>query len=1227
MNAAIIEIAGYELDVKGKFGFGLNYSIDDVHKPEKRNTNYSKTITLAGTKIVNKAMGGLFDVNAEFTFFNPNFKTPAKIIINSSTVIDGYLQLKAIEKSTTTAQDGSNIEYKCVILSKATEFFGDIKDKELEELDFSTHSHVYSQANIAASWTHTPVDVYTYPLMYKNSNSYDTKDFKPSIFHKAYLKRIAQEAGYILSGTILDESTDEGAAYAKEIIPFNGDLPVLPEAEYTRRLFQVGMTAAQVAISSGEVIGGADNGNWNGQHQTAASQLTGFTDETTNGNFDPNGHWNTSLDEYTVDSNGNFDLDFKIAVKSTHTTKSDITSIVQSGSNILVTLANNHGLKTTGSNTLTIQGTVNYDGVYNATYISDTSVKCTGISYVSDEFVGNIGIDAYESTYVWNWFQGQAGSRTLNQPYEYNVRFQLKRNGVNLGGISNAVMQIPMGTGSGSTFNSVNDWTVSKYGTCTVSLPNISLLENDVITIEKRVYDITNSTTYPMYAADALDSGIAVGSRFTLETEKISQGLVNSVFKNTTNSSLITDGDDISINQYIPKNLKQIDLFTDIIKRYNAYISVDEDNDRKIIIDTRDSYYAKGGTLDWTQKRDYDSKEKISLLSELQNKEIVFTYKEGDDNHNKNYSKSVDGDIYGQKTIEFDNEFVKGVKKIETPFSPTPLVYNSGSPVAIIPAISAIAPQSNMRVLHFSGLINCINSGSWSFNWINAGTPTVTTYTTYPYAGHYDDPIAPSLDINFGEIPYAWYAEATNTTNGSLYNRFWSNYVNQIDNGKLVTLKMNLNEVDISFIKNNLNTKIFIKDAWYYINKIKDYNPIVKKLTTVEFLKIDDGISFVFDTPPLTQVSTENNALLRTSGDEGGSNSSGSEDTLITGNDNRIGVGSEGSIIIGDNNFIGDNSPNTIIQGNNVTVDNDLPNSYVIGSNDKTISNENEGYIGGNRLINGVAPSLTESIDLADLYTLRDNSELVTGNTYFAQDEGLFLTAASESVISNIGSRIMRVLLPSVYTTYDLHNEVDSYSINDIRRWGGRVWIALTAGTSVPDDYKTLPSADWELLTSDTYYIDKIFKIKYSEELAAVTEQSDENGNIVVYNDVDDVTAYTLGDGFLYSDWSDERIVNNTCSIFVNNEVGEISGNISRGIVGNILAGSITNNTNKGDIIFNTENAGSELNIFDNANNGSIKRNNATSIISINENLNNGNIGAASPTNRASSISDTAVNK
>ena len=65
MSKVTIEVAGSELDLAKGIGFGLNFAISDIKKIEAKNSNYSKTITLAGSKNNNKVLGGLFDVNAD----------------------------------------------------------------------------------------------------------------------------------------------------------------------------------------------------------------------------------------------------------------------------------------------------------------------------------------------------------------------------------------------------------------------------------------------------------------------------------------------------------------------------------------------------------------------------------------------------------------------------------------------------------------------------------------------------------------------------------------------------------------------------------------------------------------------------------------------------------------------------------------------------------------------------------------------------------------------------------------------------------------------------------------------------------------------------------------------------------------------------------------------------------------------------------------------------------
>lgn len=883
MSKVIIEALGQELDLAKGIGFGLNYAIDDVKKPENGNSNYSKTITLAGSKNNNKFLGGLFDINADFTFFNPNFKVAARIIIDSSTVMEGFLQLKAIEKEQDTSLDGNLVVYKCVIFSKTADFVTDIKDKQLNELDFSRFSHEYTQPNISNSWSNTSSDVYTYPLLYKNSNSYQTKDFKPAIFHKAYLKRIAQEAGYTLGGSLLDESTTEGLHYSREIVPFNGDLPTIPAAEYTRRLFQAGMSSSPVSIHSGNILGGFVNGHFLGYGKTF-TDVTFLDDDSTGSNFDPNGHWNTISNEYTVDADGSYNIDISIEHELTHSTASLV---------------------------------------------------------------------ANQSLYASN-FSGSDTFRQFDLDYEFNLTYRILKNGNFIGWGSSNTLNAPIGSGGNPAFYAGNGYSQSQNVTAQLNIPNLYLLDTDVITIEYSTSDTLNPLRRLDYTVESTGNAPLTEVSVAYDLSAINTGGVTFI-KNTTNTTALTDGDTVSLNEYIPKEIKQSDIITDLVKRYNAYISIDPDNDRKIIIDTRDSYYSKGTNLDWTDKKDFSNKDTIKLLSELQTKEFNFTYKSDDDLYNENYSDSVSGDIYGEKKIEFSNEFAEGTKKIETPFSPTPLIYNSGFPVAIVPAISTLEPQTNMRVLYFGGVINTIGLGTWDFVWTSGGVTNTTSYTTYPYAGHYDNPFTPTIDLNFGNIPYAWYSEATNSTNGNLYNRFWSNYINQIDEGKLVTMKINLNEVDINFIRNNLNSRVFIRDAWYYINKIVDYNPITLGVTTVEFLKIPDGIAYVQDL--VTEVNpftfAEGKSRLEAPKETLLKNIDLSEDSNIIGSNNVISSGANKSTISGSNNYIGKGSESSVIHGDNNSISEGVLNGFIIGANGKTITESGSGWIGEEQFKDG----------------------------------------------------------------------------------------------------------------------------------------------------------------------------------------------------------------------------------------------------------------------------------
>jgi len=114
--------------------------------------------------------------------------------------------------------------------------------------------------------------------------------------------------------------------------------------------------------------------------------------------------------------------------------------------------------------------------------------------------------------------------------------------------------------------------------------------------------------------------------------------------------------------------------------------------------------------------------------------------------------------------------------------------------------------------------------------------------TTYPYVGHFDNPLTPTFDINFATCAFYYYSPLSLTDN-NLYNRYWRRTMGQINNGKMLSAFFNLKENDIQALE--LNDKIRIDNSWWNINRVIDYNANGNQLTQVELISIDNEVDFM----------------------------------------------------------------------------------------------------------------------------------------------------------------------------------------------------------------------------------------------------------------------------------------------------------------------------------------------------------------------------------------------
>lgn len=891
-----------EITLSKTIGFGVKISIDDLTDITKKNSSYSKTITVPGSKENNRIFGSLFNVNVTNLFFNRNKKIDAKLVKDGIVIIDGFIQLLDVKVLSNNNQSGNLVQYSIKVSDKVIDFYTSIKDKKLDELDFSEHNHTLNRANVINTWdNHTFEDIYIYPLLHKGSKEYQTDDMKPAIFMKAYLLKIAEEAGYSLGGSFMDNESFE-----KEVVPFNGNLSSMLSSAKEKRKFSAGSSG----IGNGPSLPLIGSGNFT----TPATIYTHLTVDNIPPYFDNNNNWNAVSNEWYPNVNGNFNLTGNLPFK---------VEILASG--IEFPFLNNE---------------VNANVLINISLFKNGSTKI-------HEFTPPL------------------------------INKVLDKNGV-----------------------------TKFFFDCVINAQALDFKSTDYIRI--------------VYAVQGAISPF-IGPPVSISTRLLD----GATFKNEPNLESLTDGDEVIMNASIPK-FKQGELFDDIVKRYNLIVRTDRYNDKKLLLTSRDDYYNEGlsnGILDWTDKFDHSSQASIKLLSSSQNKELLFSYTKASDTENKRYSEQfVEDVIYGEKKLEIDNDFAKdkSVKKVLTKLSPTPLVYNSTGAEMIVSSISTKKPKGSLRVLYWGGYKPTLEysdgtSKEWSYeSWTN-GLYEKVSYTTYPYFGHFDDPINPSLDLNWGDNLIYFYNEinSSNLTDNNLFNAYWRNAVNQIIKGKIYTCKLHLTTNDIGYIKYNLNSTIWIKDAYYYISNIIDYNPVGDGLTKVELIKKVDGVKFIpkssgvggtdeFDQFEDSNIKTQNDLIWRSGSDGGTEGNGGTEDliknnnsvispmTVVTGLYNIISNDSEYAQISGENHIIESNSPSAMIMGGSgsaispyneqavilassdskiesnstkslimnsdgSTINANITGGIIIGKDNVTITQDNEVWIGNLHIVNGVA--------------------------------------------------------------------------------------------------------------------------------------------------------------------------------------------------------------------------------------------------------------------------------
>lgn len=416
-------------------------------------------------------------------------------------------------------------------------------------------------------------------------------------------------------------------------------------------------------------------------------------------------------------------------------------------------------------------------------------------------------------------------------------------------------------------------------------------------------------------------------------------------FANSVPDAAITEGGLVTMNSCIPAGIKQRDFMGSVIKAFNLYMEPNPDKTNDFIIEPREDYYT-GEAVDWTNKLDL-SKEFIIQPVASDTSKYKFSYAPDEDILNKSYKELYDRS-YGDFELRTTNEFARDETKVELIFAPTPSFKDENNPTdRIIPYIGffdqkgeKVQKSSRIRWLYYGGLKGC---DKWNFE---ATGVSAAEHTSYPYSGHLDDPYVSNFDLNFAPPVKVLYSSPAsrpiNYTNQNLFSLYWYPQVTELTdlNSRIVEGWFYLAPADM--YKLSFRNYYFIKDAYYRLLKIENYDPVNSNVTKCQFLKVLE-----FDAP--LQVRTTLNGGRRTFGvvnkvmydvpgaapgtviRTGDLNAGGS---VILGADNTLGGGATTVLVAGSSNYVFSGSERVTIAGG-------LDNTVLAGLTDITIINSN----------------------------------------------------------------------------------------------------------------------------------------------------------------------------------------------------------------------------------------------------------------------------------------------
>ena len=812
----------YQLDLQEAPNISLNFQFSDIKEPETRKGSYSQTFKLPFTDNNNEFFQNWFNVNLTTLVFSTRKKFNAVLYVGTVPQFDGFIQLKGVYQKAQC--------YEVVLMSNTSDLFSAIGEQRLQDVflntDGETYSteldHTFNETNVLNSWngsssafqntsgvslrdTDVNVQKVMYPMSLTKPNFYYDPNDTTGGGHNKYL--------LMDSGDIAGMGVDDALNY---IVP----LTQLRPSIQIKTLFKLILAKAGFSYTSTFI-----DGSYFGKiYMTTGNELAGAGLPTSSTVQQPAGT--------------------TVAGQSTNSWS---------------------------------QWVLNPNNVP----ISDFET-CHEVDYITMPFNTVVTDDA---TTIWNTAQN-----TFTKIYPTMDSIQIRHR--------TSTSNIKSGNSASSLCDSDSikfdviiegtDGTI--YSQTTRNVPNSNDQQNT-----QHLYSM-NLTAMPVGASARIKMrryafepvNLTNNISFTLVTDQsyTSADLDTKLTINWAEFNQGVYGATINVPACIDSTITQKAFLKDLIERFNLVVIADPDDASNIIIEPYNDYLSQSTLKDWTEKLDTSKEVIIRDTTSLQKKTINLTDLEDVDLCNKTIKETQPtANVFGHLNItETNNDFATGEMTNNPIFSPyiNQKVFRGDDNFQDPSYLANMTVQyeftyvdveggsenpteaTKPKLYWYNGLATTVkdsadNTKTYYLHNNVSNSITPYSFTTYPVCTPFDitpssdaytltqankslywnstPPIVGELDIfNYEDESGSWF-------NNSLYGLYWKQYLDGVYgvDARLMECYLNLNEVDIFNFK--FNDEVFIKDTYYRIIEISNYQVGAKASTKVKLLKSLDTIS------------------------------------------------------------------------------------------------------------------------------------------------------------------------------------------------------------------------------------------------------------------------------------------------------------------------------------------------------------------------------------------------